>query len=60
MAKVKDVEMARKDEPSGPYQNLEQPTEYRPINWKKILLTPKYIRMLALNDLMLHGSPPSN
>jgi hypothetical protein len=38
-----DVEMAK----NAPYQNLadEDVTEYKPINWKKIFLTPKYIRM---------------
>ncbi|KAK6197683.1 hypothetical protein LQW54_010692 [Pestalotiopsis sp. IQ-011] len=46
MAKVEDVEMAKKkkeDEPNGPYSDLQPPTEYQPINWKKIFLTPKYI-----------------
>lgn len=50
MAKVEDVEMAKKkeDEPNGPYSDLQPPTEYQPINWKKIFLTPKYIRMFVL------------
>ncbi|KAH8203375.1 hypothetical protein TruAng_002470 [Truncatella angustata] len=44
MSEMKDVEMARKDErPEGAYQNLAEPTEYKPINWKKLFLTPKYI-----------------
>lgn len=46
MAKVKkDVEMANKGERPGPYNNLEEDTDYKSINWKKIFLTPKYIRM---------------
>ncbi|KAK9779482.1 putative Snare associated Golgi protein-domain-containing protein [Seiridium cardinale] len=40
---MKDVEMARDDERPGPNRNLEEPTEYKSINWKKIFLTPKYI-----------------
>lgn len=39
-----DVEMAR----TGSVQRQgekEEDTEYRPLNWKKIFLTPKYIRM---------------
>ncbi|KAI1878220.1 uncharacterized protein JN550_000402 [Neoarthrinium moseri] len=40
---MKDPEMAKNDEPSGPYRDLEQPTDYRPIDWKKVFLTPKYI-----------------
>ncbi|ETS80503.1 hypothetical protein PFICI_08032 [Pestalotiopsis fici W106-1] len=45
MAKVDDVEMAKKkNEPTGPLSDADQPpTEYRPINWKKVFLTPKYI-----------------
>ncbi|KAH9904370.1 snare associated Golgi protein-domain-containing protein [Xylariomycetidae sp. FL2044] len=41
---MNDVEMGKKkgDRP-GEYENLEQPTEYKPIDWKKVLLTPKYI-----------------
>ncbi|KAI0128451.1 snare associated Golgi protein-domain-containing protein [Xylariales sp. AK1849] len=39
---MKDVEMAKKTEPSSPYASLED-TDYRPVNWKKIFLTPKYI-----------------
>lgn len=56
MAKVEDVEMAKKkkeDEPNGPYSDLQPPTEYQPINWKKIFLTPKYIRMFVLLLLLL-------
>ncbi|KAL0942365.1 uncharacterized protein CTRU02_200251 [Colletotrichum truncatum] len=34
-----DVEMARNGEKKGG----EEETEYRPVNWKKIFLTPKYI-----------------
>ncbi|KAF7536094.1 hypothetical protein G7054_g4820 [Neopestalotiopsis clavispora] len=46
MAKVDDVEMAKKkkDEPTGSYSDSEQPpTEYKPIDWKRVFLTPKYI-----------------
>lgn len=41
-----DIEMARvgKEKKGGPPEN----TDYRPVNWKRIFLTPKYIRTSTL------------
>jgi hypothetical protein len=30
-------------------ERQEEQTEYKPINWRRIFLTPKYIRMSTLN-----------
>jgi hypothetical protein len=61
MAKVDDVEMAKKkkDEPTGPYSDSEQPpTEYKPIDWKRVFLTPKYIRTFCPLSALLSTISP--
>jgi hypothetical protein len=38
-----DVEMSRPR--GGRTDDLPEDTEYKPIDWKKLFLSPKYIRM---------------
>jgi len=40
-----DIELARVGEPKK--GAAPEDTDYRPVNWKRIFLTPKYIRTLA-------------
>jgi hypothetical protein len=43
-ANMNDVELGTRPR-DRKYQEIEEEeTEYRPLNWKKIFLTPKYIR----------------
>lgn len=49
-----DIEMNRMEpaaagKSSAPMERDQEPdTEYKPINWRKIFLSPKYIRMRNL------------
>jgi hypothetical protein len=43
-----DIEMARRKDSRGPAPAADDDTEYKPINWKKVFLTPKYIRTSSL------------
>jgi hypothetical protein len=42
-----DIEMARVGEPKK--GEAPEDTDYRPVNWRRIFLTPKYIRRLTLS-----------
>jgi|TARA_R110002003_G_scaffold42_14_gene3175 hypothetical protein len=45
-----DVEM---EAMRGQQTTAPEETEYRPINWKKIFLSPKYIRKISLSIIVL-------
>lgn len=46
-----DIEMARRN--GERKDEVPEFTEYRPLNWKKIFLTPKYIRVWDLGGGVL-------
>ena len=46
MSKIQDAKAAEAGASPGP---ADMETNYQPINWKKILFTPKYIRMYHIS-----------